>query len=66
LHYRTYSTTRRRPGQLAVRRRSLGDQIGYIGSIDGRDCVYSPTPEGARIGLLRRLCVQRLRERDLL
>lgn len=41
---------------LAVRRRWINGAPQFVGAIDGRDCVNSPTFEGAVHALLRRAC----------
>jgi len=41
---------------LAVRRRCVDGSVQFVGAIDGRDCVHSPTFEGAVQSLLRRAC----------
>jgi len=41
---------------LAIRRRWINGTAQFVGAIDGRDCVSSPTFEGAVQALLRRAC----------
>ncbi len=41
---------------LAVRRRWVNGASQFVGAIDGRECVCSPTFEGAVQALLRRAC----------
>lgn len=41
---------------LAVRRRWVNGSAQFVGAIDGRECVSSPTFEGAVQALLRRVC----------
>lgn len=41
---------------LAVRRHCVEGSVQFVGTIDGRDCVHSPTFEGAVQALLRRAC----------
>jgi len=40
---------------LAIRRDNARGAVQFIGTIDGRHCVSSPTREGAMSALLRRL-----------
>lgn len=43
-------------GGLAVRRRWVNGSPQFVGAINGRDCVCSPTFEGAVQALMRRAC----------
>ena len=41
---------------LTVAPELVGGAVRYVGRIDGRGCVSSPTREGAVQALLRRVC----------
>jgi hypothetical protein len=45
--------------QLVVRRTCRPDGPGYVGVINGCECVWSPTREGAVGALLRRTAYRR-------
>jgi hypothetical protein len=43
-------------GGLAVRQRWVNGSSQFVGALNGRECVLSPTFEGAVQALLRRAC----------
>ncbi len=55
MRFRTdYIHLRRGQQQLVIRRAWGVHGSGFVGMIDGHDCVWSPTREGAVGALLRR------------
>ena len=65
MHVIEHRVVHRPRGRLSVRRRLSHAGLTFVGSIEGRDCVVSPTPKGARCALLRRVCTRLASGRDL-
>jgi hypothetical protein len=52
---------RRGQQELVIRRAAGTPSAGFVGMINGQDCVWSPTREGAVGALLRRTAYRAMR-----